>query len=198
MVKIEVSPDKSPEHSSAEQELVHEKFEKLSKQLETNQEKLRKNSEKDQSHRKQEAEKTVAELAKSKLEQENTDTAENKPPELPRSKADKEYGFKATMHSVRKDMSVPEKQFSKFIHRPVIEKTSEIAGKTVARPSAIAGAAIAAFIGLMGIYGIAKFAGFTLSGSEMPLLLALGFAIGLIAEWTFKAFRSIILGGSNK
>ena len=148
-------------------------------------------TERDQAHRKREAEREIAELAKTKDELIRP-ASEVKQVDLHKSKEDKEYGFKATMHTVRKNMSAPEKQFSKFIHRPVIEKASEIAGNTVARPSGIAGAAIAAFIGLLSLYGIAKFVGFTLSGSEMPLLLLFGFALGIIAEWVFKSIRSMI------
>ncbi|MBP7837275.1 hypothetical protein KA021_01070 [Candidatus Saccharibacteria bacterium] len=148
-------------------------------------------TERDQTHRKREAEREIAELAKTKDELIRP-ASEVKQVDLHKSKEDKEYGFKATMHTVRKNMSAPEKQFSKFIHRPVIEKASEIAGNTVARPSGIAGAAIAAFIGLLSLYGIAKFVGFTLSGSEMPLLLLFGFALGIIAEWVFKSIRSMI------
>ncbi len=48
------------------------------------------------------------------------------------------------MHHARSQMSKPEQSFSRFIHTPVVEKTSEVLGKTVARPSGIAGAAIAA------------------------------------------------------
>lgn len=106
-------------------------------------------------------------------------------------KAAKEHSFNTTMHHVRMNLSKPETQFSKFIHKPAIEKTSEVIGKTVARPSGVAGAAIAGFLGLLSIYSIAKFAGFTLSGSEMPLLLLIGFAIGLFIEWIYKSTRSI-------
>lgn len=108
------------------------------------------------------------------------------------TKADKLHSFNTTMHSVRSHMNAPERSFSKLIHQPTVEKVSEVAGKTVARPSGIIGATIAAFIGLLSIYSIAKFAGFQLSGSEMPLLLAIGFLIGLLLEWAFKAVRAIL------
>lgn len=191
MANIEVSHGESRQ-SPAEKAKTKELHEQLSKKQEAAHEQARKSAEKDQSHRKQEAERQIAELAKTKKEHEQKPTSENRQPATIRSKADKEYGFRATMHSVRKEMSAPERQFSKFIHRPVVEKVSEVAGKTVARPSGIAGAAVAAFIGLLTVYGIAKFAGFTLSGSEMPLLLAGGFIMGLITEWLVKSLRSIV------
>lgn len=108
------------------------------------------------------------------------------------TKADKEHGFNTIMHHARSQMSKPEQSFSKFIHTPVVEKTSEVLGKTVARPSGIAGAAIAACIGLLSVYSVAKFAGFQLSGSEMPILLVIGFATGLFIEWVTKSVRAIL------
>lgn len=111
---------------------------------------------------------------------------------VPHTKADKEHSFNTIMHHARSSMSAPERTFSKFIHKPAVEKTSEVLGKTVARPSGVVGATIAAFIGLLSIYSVAKFAGFELSGSEMPLLLVVGFAIGLIAEWAYKSVRILV------
>lgn len=118
--------------------------------------------------------------------------AEQRQPAVPHTKADKAHSFNTVMHHVRQHMSKPERNFSKFIHRPAVEKTSEVLGKTVARPSGIAGASVAAFIGLLSVYSIAKFAGFQLSGSEMPLLLLAGFASGLFIEWFYKSIRSIL------
>lgn len=107
------------------------------------------------------------------------------------TKQDKEHSFNTIMHHARNQMTKPEQTFSKIIHTPIVEKTSEVVGKTIARPSGIVGAATAAAMGLLSIYSIAKFAGFQLSGSEMPLLLALGFATGLFCEWLFKSTRSL-------
>lgn len=109
----------------------------------------------------------------------------------PLTKKDKAHSFNSVMHHARQEMSRPERTFSKFIHQPGVEKASEVLGKTVARPSGIAGAAIASFIGLLSVYSVARFAGFQLSGSEMPLLLAIGFGAGLFIEWATKAARSI-------
>lgn len=105
------------------------------------------------------------------------------------SREDKAHAFGTIMHQVRHNLSVPERTFSKFIHQPAVEKTSEVLGKTVARPSGVIGATTAATLGLLIVYTIARFSGFELSGSEMPLLLGLGFIVGLIAEWSYKAIR---------
>ncbi len=123
--------------------------------------------------------------------------SEGKQQKAPTTKKEKDHVFDTVMHHVHQNMSKPERAFSSFIHRPVIERTSEVAGKTIARPSGIAGAAIAAFVGLLSVYGVAKFAGFELSGSEMPLLLAGGFLIGLVAEWVFKSVRVLFSPNKN-
>lgn len=112
------------------------------------------------------------------------------------NKEAKTLSFDTTMHHVRQSMSKPERVFSKLIHRPGVEKTSEVVGKTIARPSGIIGATIAAFVGILLLYGVAKFVGFELSGSEVPLLLLIGFALGLLGEWVFKAVRSIFFSKS--
>lgn len=115
----------------------------------------------------------------------------------PTSKVDKERGFDTIMHQAQNEMSKPERAFSQFIHRPGVEKTSEVIGKTVARPSGVIGAALAAGIGLLFVYGIAKSVGFGLSGSEVPILLCIGFATGLFVEWCVKSLRAI-LGKTSK
>ena len=58
--------------------------------------------------------------------------------------------FDRTLTSVRRQLSAPEKQLSKFIHKPVIEKTSDFVGKTIARPSGILLGGIFSFIGSLG------------------------------------------------
>lgn len=106
---------------------------------------------------------------------------------------EKNISFQTTMNHVRKDLSRQERVFSKIIHQPLVEKASDMASKTIARPSGIIGGTIAAFIGLLSVYGIARFAGFSLSGSEFPVLIIMGFAAGLFFEWLVKSIRSILV-----
>lgn len=107
------------------------------------------------------------------------------------TRQDKKRGFDTTMHHVRKDLRPTERAFSKVIHQPAIEKVSEVAGKTVTRPSGVIGATAFGLLGLLILFGVAKYIGFELSGSEMPLLLAAGFVAGLLVEWFYKAARSL-------
>lgn len=109
-----------------------------------------------------------------------------------KTKAEKSRSFNTTMHHVRKNMNIVDRTVSKVIHTPAVEKTSEVIGKTVARPSGLLGASVASFIGLLLIFGVAKYAGFQLSGSEMPLLLLIGLVLGLLTEWVFKSVQSVL------
>ncbi len=168
-----------------------------SESLKQHHERLQKNHEKsvesghERSQRTEEALKEVHEQAISGDEFQKPQ-AEVRQPHVANNKVEKERSFNTTMHHVRNNLSRTEKTFSKIIHKPVVEKTSEIVGATVARPSGIAGATIAAFIGLLLVYGVARFAGFELAGSEMPILLLIGFVAGLIIEWVYKSAKSIV------
>lgn len=142
----------------------------------------------------QEARHEVHEKAISAAEY-NQPQSEQRQQQAPTTKADKLHSFNTTMHHVRQKMSKPEQAFSTFIHKPSVEKASDAMGKTVARPSGVAGATVAAFIGLLSVYGIAKIGGFELSGSEVPLLLVIGFVLGLFIEWAYKSIRSIARAG---
>lgn len=124
--------------------------------------------------------------------------AEQRQQAKPLTKVDKDRGFETIMHQVRNEMSKPEQSFSKVIHHPTVEKASDFMGKTVLRPSGVIGATLAAGIGLVLVYGVAKTAGFGLSGSEVPILLCLGFTIGLFIEWCYKSVCAVFGKNSKK
>jgi hypothetical protein len=108
------------------------------------------------------------------------------------TKEDKAHSFNSVMSHARQDLSKPERALSKFMHQPAVEKVSDIAGKTIARPSGAIGAAVFASAGIFIVYLLAKRIGFTLSGSEAPILVAVGFITGLLVEWAYKAIRSLL------
>lgn len=105
------------------------------------------------------------------------------------SVSEKKQSYNQTMNRVRGRLSTPSRTFSRVIHAPVVEQASELAGKTVARPSGLLGGGIAAAIGLTIVFVIARRNGFALSGSEFILLLLIGFIGGLLFEATTKIFR---------
>jgi len=82
--------------------------------------------------------------------------AETEEPEAPLLvNADlKNIKYKRTLQSVRKDLKPTERVMSKVIHNPAVDAVSEVAGKTIARPSGFLAGAIFAFIGSSVFYGL--------------------------------------------
>jgi hypothetical protein len=105
-------------------------------------------------------------------------------------KAQKQREYKKTLESIQKEMNPAERTFSKVIHNPVVEATSEVAGKTVARPAALLAGSLTALVLTVIVYAVAKWYGYTLSGFEWIATFILGWAIGLIIDW----IRVAILG----
>ncbi len=95
--------------------------------------------------------------------------------------------YSQTMQSVQRHLSPVSQSFSKIIHSPVIETTSEVLEKTVLRPSVTNGALwTAAIVGLF-FYLVARHYGYVLSGSELLLSLIAGGLIGGLLELLGRA-----------
>ena len=90
-------------------------------------------------------------------------------------------------------MSAPSRTFSKVIHNPVIEKTSEVVGSTVARPNALLAGSTVAFITVAVLYIVAKQYGYVLSGFESIGAFILGWLIGV----SFDYVRLLIRGSTK-
>jgi hypothetical protein len=94
------------------------------------------------------------------------------------------------MKDVQRELSPGSRAFSKVIHNPIVEKTSEVVGGTVARPNAVLAGAISAFILTLAVYVIARTIGYTLSGFETIAAFIIGWVIGIIYDY----LRLIITG----
>lgn len=101
----------------------------------------------------------------------------------PISRKERDASFTATMKEVRTHMSAPSRTFSAVIHNKTVEKISETAGGTVARPNAILSGAVAAFIVTLAVYLIAKNYGYPLSGFESILAFIVGWILGLVYDF---------------
>lgn len=97
--------------------------------------------------------------------------------------------YKRTLQRVRKDLSGPERKFSNVVHQPLIETMSNVAGKTVARPSGILGGGMVSLLGSGFLLYTAKQYGFRYNFLVFFLLFAGGFMLGLIAEMILRLFR---------
>lgn len=106
------------------------------------------------------------------------------------SKKEKEASFKKHMKDVQAEMKPAQRAFSKVIHNPVVEKTSEFIGSTVARPNAILAGSVVAFFAVLGVYLLAKNLGYVLSGFETIAAFVVGWLIGLLYDF----LRTMITG----
>lgn len=172
---------KSPESESlsheALEQLGHERREQLHEHLER--------ESKEPTHE------DVNDLHKEALEQAASVTEEQAPREAspaerrrgPISKHERDASFTATMTEIRTHMSAPSRTFSKVIHNKGVERVSETAGTTIARPNAILSGAVAAFVVTLGVYLIAKNYGYPLSGFESIGAFVLGWILGLVYDF---------------
>lgn len=132
------------------------------------------------------------EAVSSSQESEHENTSATKP-ETERqtgvSKEGKQMEYEKTMHSIQSQVSKPSQSFSKIIHRPVIETTSQIIGESIARPNAILTGSISALITVSGLYILANYNGFQLSGFETIGAFAIGWLLGMLLDLLGIIFR---------
>lgn len=117
-------------------------------------------------------------------------TEKSKPERRGPSKKQRKQKYDEIMGDTREHMSPSSRTFSKVIHAPIVEKTSEAVGSTVARPNAILAGSISAFIVILGVYVIAQYYKYPLSGSESIIAFAAGWLIGILYDF----FRVMITG----
>lgn len=98
--------------------------------------------------------------------------------------------FNKTMTAVQDEMSPTKRTFSKLIHMPVVEKTSDLLGATVARPNALFAGALGAFGLTLALYLFAKNVGYPLSGFESIASFLVGWILGLLYDY----FRIMVTG----
>ena len=94
----------------------------------------------------------------------------------------KNIKYKRTLQSVRKDLKPSERVLSKVIHNQTVDAVSEVAGKTIARPSGFLTGAIFAFIGSSVFLWVTKHYGYQYNFLFFVMLFASGFVIGLLVE----------------
>lgn len=98
-------------------------------------------------------------------------------------KSERAASYKRTMAHVQSEMSAPSRAFSRVIHNKAVEKASDVAGATIARPNAILAGSIFAFVFTLATYLIAKHYGYQLSGFETIGSFALGWVVGLLFDY---------------
>lgn len=94
----------------------------------------------------------------------------------------KDMAYRRTLRRTQAKLSAPDRTLSKVIHHPVVEAVSEVAGKTVARPSGILAGGIFAFIGSSAFLWIARHYGYEYNYLLFALFFIGGFFVGLLLE----------------
>lgn len=126
------------------------------------------------------------ELARAQVEQQSVEPVafeEKAPPAKHHiTRYDKLVAYRQTVKSLQNRLTPTSRKFSQIIHQPSVEKTSEVLGKTIFRPSVTLGATFTAVIFESILYFAAKHYGFALRGSEIILALIVGAVIGLAIE----------------
>jgi len=108
------------------------------------------------------------------------------------SKKERNASYKHHMKQLQTELKPSQRAFSKVIHNPAVEKTSEVVGSTIARPNAILSGAVVAFFLVLGVYLISKYYGYPLSGFESIGAFIVGWIIGLLYD-----FFKVMVTGKN-
>jgi len=99
------------------------------------------------------------------------------------SKKEREVSYKHHMKQLQAELSPSQRAFSKVIHNPIVEKTSEAIGSTVARPNAVLAGAVVAFFLVLAVYLVSKYYGYTLSGFETIGAFIVGWILGVLYDF---------------
>lgn len=101
----------------------------------------------------------------------------------------KEHALNITNKRVQKQLSKPERAFSKLIHQPAVEAVSDAVGATVARPSGLLAGGLMSVIFSLAIFYISRHYGYEYNFMVGLAGLAIGFLTGFIIEGVLKLFR---------
>ncbi len=107
------------------------------------------------------------------------------------TKKEKDVEYKKTLKEIRSQMNTPSRAFSRVIHFPIIEKTSDIVSGSLARPNAIVAGSTMSFVLVVLIYTVAKHYGYPMSGFETIGAFIIGWVIGI----TYDYFKVMATGG---
>lgn len=164
-----------------------ERQEVIRENVERNVERDKERGEKNRERGVEESHERARELAKEaerpdrEVAPKSPEKSERGPEVTPRSKRDE--AFHETMASARSHMSPAARTFSKVIHQPAVERVSEVAGNTIARPNAVLGGSFTAFIVVLLVFLIARHYGYPLSGAETIVAFAGGWVLGILFDY---------------
>jgi hypothetical protein len=159
-------------------------------------EKLKEQAEKAPSKQEQESEAKEAAKSAEKLaltsKEHRPKSTHDKSEKEPINRGIKKQTYRATMNRVEAKLPAYQRTFSRFINNSAVDKISNVTSKTIARPSAILGSGLTAFIGLVIVTYYSNKVGFQLSGSEFIVLVLVGWVAGLLFEGIYKGLKKLI------
>lgn len=175
-------PEKAPK---LEQKEAKGKLDQMREKLSQSAEKAKSG---EHNKEKTEARQTAEKLAISGKEQAPSGS-ENKQDNEPVHRSLKKQTYKATMKRVEAKLPNYQRKFSKVINNNTVDKVSNVASKTVARPSAMLGGGLVAFVALLATTYYAGKYGWQVTGSEFFVFVLVGWAGGLTVEGIIKLVR---------
>jgi hypothetical protein len=101
----------------------------------------------------------------------------------------KKQAYNRTLNRVQSHLSKPERSFSKAIHSPVVDSSSNLLGKTIVRPSGVLGGGLAALVGSSYLLYSASHYGHEYNYTVFFLFFATGFFVGILVEALSKLLR---------
>ncbi|MCU0667083.1 MAG: hypothetical protein MUF85_00485 [Patescibacteria group bacterium] len=124
------------------------------------------------------------------------DTNYNNPPKPEHhhylTKTIKKQVYHQTVKDIQTHLSSRERMFSRLIHNDTVENISELASKTIARPSGILGGGIFMVIGGLIVLFIAKKIGFEIPYSLFLFLYIIGFVVFVIFDILYSPLKSLV------
>jgi hypothetical protein len=101
----------------------------------------------------------------------------------------KEMAYQRLLIRARRHFNGYDRTLSRIIHQPAVDAISEVASKTVGRPSGILGGGLAALIGTTIYYLVAKHYGYAYNFLVFVVLIFAGFLLGLTMEILWRLLR---------
>lgn len=90
--------------------------------------------------------------------------------------------YKRTIRKIQASLPLPERSLSRVIHQPTIDAISNVAGKTIARPSGLLGGGFVALVGSAIFFYLARNYGFTYNYAVIFMLFVAGFVFASLLE----------------
>ena len=120
---------------------------------------------------------------------EHVSSSEKKQQHQPIHRNHKKQTYKATMQRVEAKLPAYQRIFSQVINNNTVDAISHVAARTVARPSALLGGGVVAFLALIAITYYANSIGFEVSTGSFVVFVFVGWGLGLTIEALIKLLR---------